>query len=96
MALSYNLAYQEIISVHPTRCQNFCWQNRLVFLEHLTMSHLLFTLLCTIQTALHSLNSSKYAYNLHILGKVRTLLEWADGLLSKMLCEWMDWVMADT
>ena len=37
----------------------------------------------TVQTAFHCLNSSLYAYIL--LGKVRTLLEWADGLLSKML-----------
>ena len=37
----------------------------------------------TVQTAFHCLNSSLYAYIL--LGKVGTLLEWADGLLSKML-----------
>ena len=34
MALSYNLAYQEI------KTSDFCWQNRLDFLEHLTMSHI--------------------------------------------------------
>ena len=37
----------------------------------------------TVQTALHCLNSSMYAYIL--LGKVRTQLEWADGLLIKRL-----------
>ena len=37
----------------------------------------------TIQTVLHYLNSSTYASILW--GKVRTLLEWADELLSKML-----------
>ena len=39
----------------------------------------------TIQTALHCLNSSMYAYIYILLGKVRTLLEWADWPLSKML-----------
>ena len=34
----------------------------------------------TIQTALHCFNSSIYAL---VIGKVKTLLEWADGLLSK-------------
>ena len=38
-----------------------------------------------VQTALHCLNSSMYAYIYILLGKVRTLLEWAKGLLSKML-----------
>ena len=33
-----------------------------------------------IETALHCFNSSIYAL---VIGKVRTLLEWADGLLSK-------------
>jgi len=37
----------------------------------------------TIQTVLHYLNSSTYACILW--GKVRTLLEWADELLSKIL-----------
>ena len=37
----------------------------------------------TIQTALHCLNSSMFAYV--FCGKVRTHLEWADELLSKML-----------
>ena len=54
----------------------------------------------TIQTALHlhCLNSSMYAYiyTYILLGKVRMLLEWVDGLLSRMLeCmdkmgEWID------
>ena len=41
-----------------------------------------------IQTALHRLTNSMYAYIL--LGEVRRLLEWADALLSKMLGDWMD------
>ena len=43
----------------------------------------------SVQTALQYLNSSMYAYIL--LGKVRTVLEWADGLLSKMF-DGLDWV----
>ena len=39
----------------------------------------------TIQTALHCLNNS---YTHIVRGKVRTLLECADGLLSKMLGDW--------
>ena len=45
----------------------------------------------TNQTALHCLNSTRYAYKYILLGKVRTLLEWDDELLSKML----DWVAGD-
>ena len=42
----------------------------------------------TVQTALHCLNSSMYAYiYIALLGKVR-LLEWADGLLSKVSGDW--------
>ena len=41
----------------------------------------------TIQIALHCLNSSMHAS----LGNVRTLLEWADGLLTKMLGDGVDW-----
>ena len=40
MTLSYNLAYQEIILVHPTDPSDFCWQTILYFLEHLRMSHI--------------------------------------------------------
>ena len=36
----------------------------------------------TIQTALHCLNTSMFAY-IQLLGKVRTLLEWANTLLNK-------------
>ena len=36
-----------------------------------------------VNTALHCLNSRMYAYMYILLGKVRTLLEWADELLSK-------------
>ena len=32
----------------------------------------------TIQTALHCFKSCKYAFIYILLGKVRTLLEWAD------------------
>ena len=39
----------------------------------------------TVQTALHCLNSGMFACISIFLRKVRTLLEWADGLLSKML-----------
>ena len=43
----------------------------------------------TIQNALHCLNSSMYAHCPYILSrKVRTLLEWADLLLSKMWDGW--------
>ena len=38
----------------------------------------------TVEIALHCLNSSMYAYICILLGKDRTLLEWADKLLSKM------------
>ena len=41
MGLSYNLAYQEIISVHLTRRQIFAGK-LLYFLEHLRMSHILY------------------------------------------------------
>ena len=48
--------------------------------------HIVFTLLK---------NSSMYAYICILLGKVRTLLIWADELLSKMWVawnvEWMEW-----
>ena len=45
----------------------------------------------TIQIALHCLNSSMHACKL--LGKVKTQLEWAVQLLSKMLGEWLgDWM----
>ena len=46
----------------------------------------LFNCLNTILTALHCLNSSMYAHIL--LGKVRTLLEWADEQWQK---SWMEW-----
>ena len=42
----------------------------------------------TIQTALHCLNTSMFAY-IQLLGKVRTLLEWANTLLNKKV-EWMN------
>ena len=38
----------------------------------------------TVEIALHCSNSSMYAYICILLGKDRTLLEWADKLLSKM------------
>ena len=38
----------------------------------------------TIQTALHCMKNSMYVYIYILLGKVRTLLEKADGILSKM------------
>ena len=44
MALSYNLAYQEIIFVHPTRRQIFVGKpyflTLLYFLEHMRPSHI--------------------------------------------------------
>ena len=48
----------------------------------------------TIQTALHCSNSSMYAY---IVKKVRMLLEWAGGLLSKKWSGWsgLDWSGVD-
>ena len=43
----------------------------------------------TVQTASHCLNRSMFVFIYCIfLGKVRTLLEWADALLSKMLDDW--------
>ena len=44
-----------------------------------------------VQTVLHCLNSSMYANIYILLGKVRTLLEWAEELLSKMLDGVGDW-----
>ena len=46
--------------------------------------HIVFAV-STVQTALQCSNSSMYAFIYILLGKVRTLLEWAVGLLSKML-----------
>ena len=43
--------------------------------------------LFTIQTALHCSNSSLYVCLYIMLRKVRTLLDWAHGLLSK-ISEW--------
>ena len=46
----------------------------------------------TIQTALHCSNSRVYSVYLYILlGKVRTLLEWADGQ-NVEVGDWMDGV----
>ena len=47
-----------------------------------------------VQTVLHCLNSSMYANIYILLGKVRTLLEWADGLLSQMLGDRVNWCIA--
>ena len=50
----------------------------------------------TVQTDLHCLNSSMYAYCLYILlGKVRMLMKWADGLLSKKWSEVDGWTGVD-
>ena len=57
MALSYNLGYQESISVHPTRVKasDFCWQTILDFPQHLRMTHIFYilsfcpTTLCKVQ-----------------------------------------------
>ena len=45
---------------------------------------------CTFETVLHCLNSSRYAYRYVLL--YRTLFESANELLSKKL-EWSGWVM---
>ena len=78
MALSYNLAYQEIISVHPTR-QDFCWQTILYFLQHLRMSRIdiclwgcdvwgeSWFLLLDAENALHRSCSERIRFALHIL-----------------------------
>ena len=43
MTLSYNLAYQETILVHPTsKASDFCWQTILEFPQHLRMTHIYF------------------------------------------------------
>ena len=49
----------------------------------------------TIQTALHCLNSSMYAY-IYIDREGRTLLKWVDKLLSKMLNRVGEWIGLDT
>ena len=38
MALNYNFAYQEYFSA-SYKASDFCWQTRLDFPQHLTMSH---------------------------------------------------------
>ena len=49
----------------------------------------------TNQTALHCLNSSRYAYTYILFGKVRTLLEWVDELLSKIVdgLDGVEWIL---